>query len=52
LKGFEDNMVTGTLVKRFGTTDEIARLARFLLSADSSFIIGENITADGGIRLT
>jgi NAD(P)-dependent dehydrogenase (short-subunit alcohol dehydrogenase family) len=52
LKGFEDNMVSGTLVKRFGTTDEIARLARFLLSADSSFIFGENIIADGGIRLT
>ena len=52
LKGFEDSMVAGTLLKRFGLPDEIARLARFLLSADSSFIIGENITADGGIRLT
>jgi NAD(P)-dependent dehydrogenase (short-subunit alcohol dehydrogenase family) len=52
LKGFEDNMVAATLVKRFGHTDEIAKLARFLLSDDSSFIVGDNITADGGLLLT
>ncbi len=52
LKGFEDSMVSATLLKRFGNTTEIARLARFLLSSDSSFIVGDNITADGGLLLT
>ena len=51
-KGFEDSMAGQTLVKRFGTAAEVAKLARFLLSADSSFIVGENISIDGGIRLT
>ena len=36
----------------FGTADEVAKLARFLLSSDSSFIIGEDILVDGGVRLT
>ncbi len=51
-KGFEDHMAAQSLFKRFGTSDEVARLARFLLSSDSSYIIGENITVDGGVRLT
>jgi NAD(P)-dependent dehydrogenase (short-subunit alcohol dehydrogenase family) len=51
-KGFEDHMAAQSLVQRFGTAAEVARLARFLLSDDSSFIIGANITIDGGVRLT
>jgi NAD(P)-dependent dehydrogenase (short-subunit alcohol dehydrogenase family) len=51
-QGMEDYLVSQSLFKRFGTTDEIARLARFLLSDESSFIVGENVTADGGVRLT
>lgn len=51
LKGFEDQMAAKALLKRFGTADEVARLARFLLSDDSSYITGENITVDGGVRL-
>jgi NAD(P)-dependent dehydrogenase (short-subunit alcohol dehydrogenase family) len=51
-KGFEDSMAAQSLVKRFGTADEVAKLARFLLSDDSSFIIGEDILVDGGVRLT
>jgi NAD(P)-dependent dehydrogenase (short-subunit alcohol dehydrogenase family) len=51
-KGFEDSMAAQTLVKRFGTADEIAHLARFLLSADSSFIVGADVLADGGVHLT
>lgn len=51
-KGFEDHMASQSLFKRFGTADEVARLVRFLLSDDSSYIIGENITIDGGVRLT
>lgn len=51
-KGFEDAMASQSLFKRFGSPGEVARLARFLLSADSSYIIGENITIDGGVKLT
>jgi NAD(P)-dependent dehydrogenase (short-subunit alcohol dehydrogenase family) len=51
-KGFEDQMVSQSLFKRMGKPEEIARLARFLLSEDSSFIIGANVTIDGGVRLT
>jgi NAD(P)-dependent dehydrogenase (short-subunit alcohol dehydrogenase family) len=51
-KGFEDQMASQTLVKRMGRPEEIANLARFLLSEDSSFIIGANVTIDGGVRLT
>ncbi len=51
-KGFEDHMASQSLFKRFGNPEEVAKLARFLLSDDSSYIIGENIAIDGGVRLT
>ena len=51
-KGFEDQMAGQSLFKRFGTADEVAKLARFLLSDDSSYIIGEEILVDGGVRHT
>ena len=51
-KGFEDSMASQSLFKRFGTAQEVAKLARFLLSDDSSYIIGDNIQVDGGVRLT
>lgn len=49
-KGMADAIGQGTLLKRAGQPTEIAKLARFLLSADSSFIVGEDVVADGGIR--
>lgn len=36
-------------LKRVGDPDEIAKLARFLLSQDSGFISGQIIHADGGL---
>lgn len=39
-----------SLLKRIGRPEEVAKLARFLLSNDSSFIIGEEVVADGGSR--
>jgi NAD(P)-dependent dehydrogenase (short-subunit alcohol dehydrogenase family) len=41
-----------TLLKRWGRAEEVARLARFLLTDDSSFIVGEEIAIDGGRQLT
>ena len=51
-KGFEESMAASALLKRFGTADEVAKLVRFLLSRDSSYIVGEEITIDGGVQLT
>jgi NAD(P)-dependent dehydrogenase (short-subunit alcohol dehydrogenase family) len=38
-------------VKRFGTPEEVAKVALFLASDDSSFVVGEEIVVDGGISL-
>ena len=38
-----------TLLKRLGTPEDIAKLALFLVSDDSSWITGTAITIDGGI---
>ncbi len=51
LKGFEETMVARSLLKRIGTSDEVARAARFLLSEDSSNITGTELIIDGGVRL-
>jgi NAD(P)-dependent dehydrogenase (short-subunit alcohol dehydrogenase family) len=47
----KEEFANQTLLKRFGRADEVAKLARFLLSDDSSFVIGENAVIDGGVRL-
>ncbi|HXM05450.1 MAG TPA: SDR family oxidoreductase [Chthoniobacterales bacterium] len=52
LKGFEEMIVGKSLLKRFGTSEEVARAARFLLSEDSSNITGTELIIDGGVRLS
>jgi NAD(P)-dependent dehydrogenase (short-subunit alcohol dehydrogenase family) len=51
LKGLEEMLVARSLLKRRGTSDEVARAARFLLSEDSSNITGTELIIDGGVRL-
>lgn len=51
VKGFVEQTTAKSPAKRFGTADEIAKLVRFLLSADSSYILGTEIRIDGGYRL-
>jgi NAD(P)-dependent dehydrogenase (short-subunit alcohol dehydrogenase family) len=51
LKGFEETIVAKSLLKRWGTSDEVARAAKFLLSEDSSNITGTELIIDGGARL-
>lgn len=51
-QGTVDHMASLTLLKRLGRPEEVAELARFLLSPKSSFITGTDVAIDGGIRLT
>lgn len=48
LKGFADQMVSTVPSKRFGSADEMAKVALFLATPDSSYIAGADIMADGG----
>jgi 3-oxoacyl-[acyl-carrier protein] reductase len=47
---FEKQIVSQTPLGRFGQPDDIARVAVFLASEDSSWLTGERITASGGFR--
>jgi NAD(P)-dependent dehydrogenase (short-subunit alcohol dehydrogenase family) len=51
LKGFEETIVAKSVLKRWGTSHEVARAARFLPSEDSSNITGTELIIDGGVRL-
>jgi len=51
-QGLREGMASQSLLKRFGTSEEVAKLARFLLSDDSSNIVGAEFVIDGGTRLT
>lgn len=48
LDAFAANMANSVPIKRFGTADEMAKVALFLASDDSSYIVGADIMADGG----
>jgi len=51
LKGFGEKVHARTLGKRFGAPEEIAKTALFLASPDSSFLVGVEIVADGGMTV-
>lgn len=48
LQAFGESMKTIVPAKRFGSADEMAKVALFLASEDSSYICGAEIMADGG----
>ena len=50
-KGVVEMLVARSLLERIGTSDEVARAARFLLSEDSSNITGTELIIDGGVSL-
>jgi NAD(P)-dependent dehydrogenase (short-subunit alcohol dehydrogenase family) len=51
LEGFASSVVNKIAVKRFGNPEEIAKAAAFLASSDSSFVVGSEISTDGGMML-
>jgi NAD(P)-dependent dehydrogenase (short-subunit alcohol dehydrogenase family) len=44
-----NNIKTQVPLGRFGTPEEIARVVVFFASDDSSFILGAELIADGGM---
>ena len=48
---YKKKMTDMTALKRFGTTDDVAKLAKFLLSDDASYITGQVVSLDGGLAL-
>lgn len=49
VKQTENHMASMVPLKRLGTVSEIAKTVLFLASSDSSFIMGSDISVDGGI---
>jgi NAD(P)-dependent dehydrogenase (short-subunit alcohol dehydrogenase family) len=49
LEQTRQNIVSQVPMKRFGRPEEIAKTALFLASSDSSFLLGTEIVADGGM---
>jgi NAD(P)-dependent dehydrogenase (short-subunit alcohol dehydrogenase family) len=49
VQGLAGFVLQQTPLKRFGKPEEVARLALFLASSDSSFLTGTEISIDGGI---
>ncbi len=43
-----EKMVKATPMQRYGRPEEIAALARFLVSEESSFMTGQTIVTSGG----
>lgn len=50
-KGFEETILAKSFLKRLGKPEEVAKAVRFLLSEESSFVIGSEVIVDGGVRL-
>lgn len=48
VKAFGEQMTAVVPAHRFGSADEMAKVALFLASSDSSYICGADIMADGG----
>ncbi len=46
---FQEQITAQIPMRRLGTADEVARVALFLASSDSSFVLGSEIAVDGGM---
>ena len=48
---YKQKMIDMTALKRFGTTDDVAKVAKFLLSDEANYITGQVLSLDGGLAL-
>ncbi len=48
---YKKKMTDMTALKRFGTTDDVANVAKFLLSDGAKYITGQVLSVDGGLAL-
>ncbi|HYF64704.1 MAG TPA: SDR family oxidoreductase [Herpetosiphonaceae bacterium] len=51
IEGFARSITSRLPIGRFGDPSEVAKAAAFLASAESSFILGSEISADGGLGI-
>ena len=49
MEGMKESVIQSNPMKRFGKPEEIATAALFLASKDSSYMLGAEITVDGGM---
>ncbi|MFQ5688036.1 MAG: SDR family oxidoreductase, partial [Candidatus Scalindua sp.] len=48
---YKKKMTDMTSLKRFGTTEDVAKVAMFMLSDDAKYITGQVLSVDGGLAL-
>ena len=48
---YKQKMTDMTALKRFGTTDDVAKVAKFLLSDEANYVTGQVLSLDGGLAL-
>ena len=51
IQGFAQAVMGRVPLKRFGNPEEVANAAVFLASSDSSFVVGSELTTDGGLQI-
>ena len=51
LKGFEDSMTSQVPLKRFGSSEEVARTALFLAGPGAAYVNGIELPVDGGLGI-
>ena len=51
IQAIKEEITRKSPIKRFGTPEELAKVALFLASDDSSYVVGDEIVVDGGMSL-
>jgi NAD(P)-dependent dehydrogenase (short-subunit alcohol dehydrogenase family) len=51
MRAVQEDVQRKSPIKRFGEAGEVARVALFLASEDSSYVVGQEIVVDGGMSL-